>query len=139
MPPSLSDIDFMWRAGGMGLAALATQWPGCQSIRVISTTLVKGPGAIFKIFPTCRLRRGFQEGHPVTSCFRKATEPPRTQRKTPIYLQPLFLKMGGGDESTRTFHLYPSCDVDVKRLPKVHMLEHLLTQLYMASRLGLEE
>lgn len=81
VPPSLSSTDFMWRTGmgeGVGVAVEAAHWPGCQSIRVISTTLVKGSAAIYTIFLTHELGRGFRESCPVSQCFRKATEPPRT-------------------------------------------------------------
>lgn len=77
-----------WGGGGVGVAIEAAHWPGCQSIRVISSTLVKGPAAIFTIFLTHELRGGggipgvlpgypvLQEGHGTTQNLEEDTHHP---------------------------------------------------------------
>lgn len=60
--PHFSTKTSRFKAGGGPQAwALAAHRLGCHSIGVISTRLVKGPGAIFKIVPTRRFHKGFQE------------------------------------------------------------------------------
>lgn len=55
--PSCGELG--WGRGGG--AVEAAHCPGCQGIRVISSTLVRGSAAIFTIFLTHELGRGFQE------------------------------------------------------------------------------
>lgn len=54
---------------------VAAHGPGCQSGRVINTSLVKKSGAIFKIIPPHSFTKDSRSPAQSTQCFRKANEP----------------------------------------------------------------